>query len=121
MRRYLRNLAKMFALCVLSWASIGVLPNEGAADDKRAKQPVLTATSSASEYDQFESILLTLTLSLQGRVAEDDIAFYVTTYEAGTIGIVSATRDGKPIQPKIGTLHFDDIPVALQIRSLRRL
>jgi hypothetical protein len=125
MRRYLRNLVKMFALCVLSWASIGVLPNEGAADDKRAKQPVLTATSSASEYDQFEPILLTLTLSLQGRVAEDDrrqpIAFYVTTYEAGTIGIVSATRDGKPIQPKIGTLHFDDIPVALQIRSLRRL
>src|SRR2546428_12411921 len=101
MRCYLRNLVKMFVLC-LSCSSIGVLPHEGAAQDE-AKRPVLTATSSASEYSQFEPILLTLTLSLQGSGAEDDrrqpVAFYVTTYEAGTIDIVSATRDGKPIEP----------------------
>jgi hypothetical protein len=126
MRRYLRNLIKMFAVCFFSYASIGVFPHEGTAQNPwESQQPVLTVTSSASEYDQFEPIVLTLTVSLEGHGTEDDhrrpTDFYVTTYEAGTIGIVSATRNGRPIQPAIGTLRFDDSPVALQIRSLRRL
>jgi hypothetical protein len=115
MRRYSRNLVKIFAVCFLSCAIIAVLPHEGTAQNPWASQPVLTATSSASEYSQFEPILLTLTLSLRGR----DI--YVTTYEAGTIGIVSATRDGKPIQPAIGIVDFDSNPQSLQSQALRRL
>jgi hypothetical protein len=77
-----------------------------------------TVSSAATSYDRSEPIRLTLSLRLDSSVQTD---VTVTTFEAGTISVVSATRDEKPVEPLKGTVRFEDDPVLLQIDALRTL
>lgn len=77
-----------------------------------------TVESAATVYDLSEPIRLTLTLHLDSSFQTD---VTVTTFEAGTISVVSATRDERPIEPIQGTVRFEDDPVLLQIDALRTI
>jgi hypothetical protein len=84
------------------------------------KPPGLTFTvrSASTEYGLSEFISLTLTLSLDPN-ARTDVT--VTTFEAGTISVVSATRDGESIEAMKGAANFVEDPVLLQVRFLRTI
>jgi Effector protein len=102
-------------------------------EKRRVLRPRFTVSSSKEAYDLSERIILTLTLSLNkhfslkdteeessGEEVERRAPAQVTveTFEAGTINVVSATRDGKPIEPTGGVIRFEDDPVGIQGRLL---
>jgi hypothetical protein len=77
-----------------------------------------TVSSARREYALSEPVILTLTLKLnphfQGQMT-------VATFEAGTISVRSATRNGTPISSTTGSVRFIDDPVTMQIASLRTI
>jgi hypothetical protein len=101
--------------------------------------PALTVTTSAPAYDRFEPIMLRATVGLhapsmkekknaQGKIdqVEDQTAnrsgeVTVATFEAGTIKVISASVDGKPIVPSFALVRFVDDPVLAQVGSLRTM
>jgi hypothetical protein len=109
-----------------------VIQGDGAKDKekKRVLRPRFTVTSSKEAYVPTQRIMLTLTLSLKKRFWSRDTEevehgapakVTVETFEAGTISMVSATRDGKPIEPTQGLARYDDDPVGIQIDSLKTI
>jgi hypothetical protein len=72
-------------------------------------------TPSKAEYDPSEKIVLTLTLRLNKHFPAQAT---VDTFDPNTISVVSATRNGKPIEPALGIVRYVDDPVYHQILSL---
>ena len=75
-----------------------------------------TVSSAKSEYALSDPISLTLTLSLNPHFGTE---MSVTSYEVGTISVISATRDGKPISPTEGAADFEMDPILFQVESLK--
>jgi hypothetical protein len=100
---------------------------DGDEGKRRVLRPRFIVTSSKGAYDLSERIVLTFTLRLNKRFRARDreeienrapAEMTVETFEAGTISVVSATRDGKPIQPTNGAARYLDDFGGIQIRSL---
>jgi Effector protein len=96
-------------------------------EKRRGLRPRFTVSSSKEAYDLSERIVLTLTLSLDERLSRKDTEevehrdtskVTVETFEAETISVASATRNGKPIEATDGATRYVDGPVGIQIRSL---
>jgi hypothetical protein len=77
-----------------------------------------TVSSARPEYALSEPVRLTLTLSLNPQSRTE---MTVTTYEPGTISVVSATRDGKPISSTEGGANFEVDPILLQVEFLKTI
>jgi Effector protein len=102
-------------------------------EKRRVLRPRFTVSSSKEAYDLSERIILTLTLSLNKHFSPTDTEeessgeevehrdtskVTVETFEAETISVASATRNGNPIEPTDGATRYVDGPVGIQIRSL---
>jgi hypothetical protein len=87
--------------------------------DRDIPRPEFNAVASKQDYDRPEQIRLTLTLSLDRHVwTKSQVT--VATFEAGTISVVSI-RNGKPIQPSISSVDFENHPRSMQIASLKTI
>jgi hypothetical protein len=127
---------------MLSGALYGVLltiafVSDGIADssDELSLRPTLSASSSKKVYKALEPVILTLTLSLPGESEKversgDGRGFRrpgreggvtVATFEAGTIDVDVAIRNGHFIEPTLTVVHFVDDPTVRQVASLTRI
>jgi hypothetical protein len=97
---------------------------------RRRLRPRFIVSSSKEAYDPSERIILTLTLSLKKHFRPKDAEeienhalaqVTVETFEEGTITVVSATRNGKPIEPTLGVDRFLSDPVQTQVNSLKTI
>jgi Effector protein len=99
---------------------------------RRVLRPKFTVSSSKEAYDPSERIILKLTLSLPKHFRPSDeeerdkeeiehrtpAQVTVETFEADTISVVSARRNGEAIKPTLGTVRYLDNPVMHEVRSL---
>jgi hypothetical protein len=112
---------------------------EGIADssDERSLRPTFSVSSFKKVYDASEPVILTLTLGLTGepensehwvgrqgarrQKAKPAGGITVATFEAGTIDVAFAGRDGHLIVPILTTARFEDDSGLLQLASLTRI
>ena len=94
--------------------------------------PEFVIKPSATSYDRSEPINLIFSLRLGRRhiastheitrhVSKSSPKLTVSTFDAGTIGVIFATRDGLAIEPSKGSIRFYENPPQLQVASLRTL